>query len=228
MTDLFPSRRRLNYAACIRVLLVMLRSTFMADGRGFFFFIPRRCCSAGLVSLLFVQTCFGEPAGPPRLDHSFDFVHPAVSVHRHRMHASVCFGFIVPRRVGEKQRITALGDYFARRTFRKTSTAIVFPIYNENAMRVYEGLRATYESLEKTELIGRFDFPDPERFHRSRQMGRGGKSAGTTSSANSARWGASTIAAASLTKAGKAATSGIFSIRGDGGTAILLCLTLTA
>src|SRR6202453_2945627 len=66
------------------------------------------------------------------------------------------FGFIM-RRVGDKQRITALGDYHSQ-DIRKTSTAIVFPIYNEDVMRVYEGLRATYESLEKTELIGRFDF----------------------------------------------------------------------
>lgn len=66
------------------------------------------------------------------------------------------FGFIM-RRIGEKHRITALGDYHSR-DIQTTSTAIVFPVHNEDAARVYEGLRATYESLEKTELIGRFDF----------------------------------------------------------------------
>ena len=39
-----------------------------------------------------------------------------------------------------------------------TSTAIVFPIYNENVVRVFEGLRATYESLERTGQLERFDF----------------------------------------------------------------------
>src|ERR1700722_15830477 len=66
------------------------------------------------------------------------------------------FGFIL-RRFGDKQRITALGDFHSQ-DIRGTSTAIVFPIFNEDVVRVYEGLRATYESLEKTELIGRFDF----------------------------------------------------------------------
>jgi membrane glycosyltransferase len=39
-----------------------------------------------------------------------------------------------------------------------TSTAIVFPVYNEDMVRVCEGLRATYESLEKTGRLERFDF----------------------------------------------------------------------
>jgi len=39
-----------------------------------------------------------------------------------------------------------------------TSTAIVFPVYNEDMVRVCEGLRATYESLQKTGQSERFDF----------------------------------------------------------------------
>jgi membrane glycosyltransferase len=35
---------------------------------------------------------------------------------------------------------------------------LVFPIYNENVVRVLEGLRATYESLKKTGHVERFDF----------------------------------------------------------------------
>jgi membrane glycosyltransferase len=37
-------------------------------------------------------------------------------------------------------------------------TAIVMPIYNEDPVRVYAGLKATYESLEQTGLLGNFDF----------------------------------------------------------------------
>ncbi len=37
-------------------------------------------------------------------------------------------------------------------------TAIVMPIRNENVLRVFAGLRATYDSLVRTGEIGRFDF----------------------------------------------------------------------
>ena len=66
------------------------------------------------------------------------------------------YGFSL-RIIGTRRRITALGNY-RDRNIDGISTAIVFPIYNENAARVYEGLRATYESLEKTGQLGRFDF----------------------------------------------------------------------
>src|SRR5208282_946565 len=48
-------------------------------------------------------------------------------------------------------------DYRAQ-SIAGTSTAIVFSICNENPVRVYEGLRATYESLERTGELERFDF----------------------------------------------------------------------
>jgi membrane glycosyltransferase len=78
------------------------------------------------------------------------------------------FGFFL-RVFGDRLRITQLKD------FRKTdiagrSTAVVFPIYNENVTRVYEGLRATYESLQKTGEHEHFDFfilsdsTDPEKW----------------------------------------------------------------
>ena len=66
------------------------------------------------------------------------------------------FGFVL-RRSGAPQCITRLTDYRAQ-SIAGTSTAIVFPIHNENVVRVYEGLRATYESLEKTGQLERFDF----------------------------------------------------------------------
>jgi membrane glycosyltransferase len=40
----------------------------------------------------------------------------------------------------------------------ETRTAVVMPIANENVERVFAGMRATYRSLEKTGLLGRFDF----------------------------------------------------------------------
>src|ERR1043166_2756657 len=53
-------------------------------------------------------------------------------------------GFII-RAFGDKDRITRLGDYQSR-SIDSVSTAIVFPIYNEEVARVLEGLRATYLS----------------------------------------------------------------------------------
>jgi membrane glycosyltransferase len=65
------------------------------------------------------------------------------------------FGFVL-RLTGDR-RITGLKDYRAQ-SIQNASTALVFPIHNEQVPRVCEGLRATYESLEKTGLLDRFDF----------------------------------------------------------------------
>jgi membrane glycosyltransferase len=66
------------------------------------------------------------------------------------------YGFVL-RTFGDRRRITQLKNY-REQTIADTSTALVFPIYNENITRVYEGLRATYQSLEKTGHLERFDF----------------------------------------------------------------------
>jgi membrane glycosyltransferase len=66
------------------------------------------------------------------------------------------FGFAL-RAFGTRRRLTALGNY-RDRTMDGTSTAIVFPIYNETVVRAYEGLRATYESLKLTGELEHFDF----------------------------------------------------------------------
>src|SRR5271155_5772833 len=66
------------------------------------------------------------------------------------------YGFAL-RLFGTRQRITQLKNYRDQK-IDGTSTAIVFPIYNENVGRAYEGLRTTYESLEKTGQLERFDF----------------------------------------------------------------------
>src|ERR1017187_8487829 len=55
------------------------------------------------------------------------------------MHGVYGFGL---RTVGTRWRITALKNYRDQK-IDGTSTAIVFPIYNENVVRAYEGLRAT-------------------------------------------------------------------------------------
>ena len=63
-----------------------------------------------------------------------------------------CCGRLAPGGASRGSRITA------RKASPARSTAIVFPICNENTVRVYEGLRATYESLERTGELERFDF----------------------------------------------------------------------
>src|SRR5271154_6791559 len=66
------------------------------------------------------------------------------------------FGFFL-RTFGTRRRITQLKNYRDQK-IDGISTAIIFPIHNEDIVRVYEGLRATYESLEKTGQLERFDF----------------------------------------------------------------------
>ena len=65
------------------------------------------------------------------------------------------FGFVL-RLTGDR-RITGLKDY-GHQSIKDASTALVFPIYNEQVPRVCEGLRATYQSLQKTGQLDRFDF----------------------------------------------------------------------
>jgi membrane glycosyltransferase len=70
------------------------------------------------------------------------------------MHGVV--GFLI-RILGTRRRVTALKDFKAQ-AIDGVSTAIIFPIYNEDSVRVLEGLRATYESLERAGHLERFDF----------------------------------------------------------------------
>ncbi len=70
------------------------------------------------------------------------------------MHA--IFGFTVRLMDGDA-RITRLADYRAK-SLTGISTALIFPVYNEEIVRAYEGLRATFQSLEKTGQLQRFDF----------------------------------------------------------------------
>ena len=78
------------------------------------------------------------------------------------------YGFFI-RTFGTNRRITGLKN-FKEQDIAGVSTAIIFPIYNEDSVRVIEGLRATYESLERTGQLGGFDFfilsdsTDPDRW----------------------------------------------------------------
>jgi len=65
------------------------------------------------------------------------------------------FGFVL-RLTGDR-RITDLKDY-RNQSIEGASTALVFPIYNEQVPRVCEGLRVTYQSLQATGLLNNFDF----------------------------------------------------------------------
>jgi membrane glycosyltransferase len=66
------------------------------------------------------------------------------------------FGFVI-RLAGDQGRFTTLTPYRGR-SIAGTSTAIVFPIYNETVARVYEGLRATFLSLQAAGQLEYFDF----------------------------------------------------------------------
>jgi membrane glycosyltransferase len=66
------------------------------------------------------------------------------------------YGFFI-RRFGTRRRITGLRRYQGK-DISNTSTAVIFPIYNEDSARVIEGLRATYESVVRTGHLDRFDF----------------------------------------------------------------------
>jgi membrane glycosyltransferase len=66
------------------------------------------------------------------------------------------FGFVL-RLIGDERRITQLGKYSSH-DIKGISTAIVFPIYNEDVARVYERLRSAYRSLQKAGELEHFDF----------------------------------------------------------------------
>jgi membrane glycosyltransferase len=65
------------------------------------------------------------------------------------------FGFFL--RMVSDRRLTRLRNYRAQ-NIQGVSTALVFPIHNEEIVRVCEGLRATYDSLKKAGHLDGFDF----------------------------------------------------------------------
>jgi membrane glycosyltransferase len=65
------------------------------------------------------------------------------------------YGFLL-RRFRDRRRITALGDY-QQCNIEGTSTALLFPIYNEEVTRTYAGVRAIYQSLERSGNLPQID-----------------------------------------------------------------------
>ncbi|HVU08230.1 MAG TPA: glucans biosynthesis glucosyltransferase MdoH [Verrucomicrobiae bacterium] len=119
-----------------------------------FVFYSTAIVLAGLVSLLFADLLWRTGWSNSRTVLLILFIILFAFAAIGCMHG--LYGFAV-RILGTRQRITHLKD-FKNQKIDGVSTAIVFPIYNENIVRVYEGLRATYESLAKTGQLQRFDF----------------------------------------------------------------------
>ena len=139
--------------------------------RGWRVFIFYSCALllTGLVSMLFADLLWRTGWSASRTVLFILFVILFLLIAVGSMHG--VFGFVL-RAIGNPRRITQT-DYRAQ-SIDGTSTAVVFPIYNEDIVRVYEGLRATYESLAKNRPTGTLRFFHSQRFHRSRQMGGGG------------------------------------------------------
>jgi membrane glycosyltransferase len=119
-----------------------------------FFFYSSALLLTGLVSLLFADLLLRTGWSASRTGLLVLFVILFLFAAIGCMHG--LYGFFL-RIFGDNRRITNLKDYRGQ-SMDGTSTAILFPIYNEDVVRAYEGLRATYESLQKTGQLDRFDF----------------------------------------------------------------------
>jgi len=119
-----------------------------------FLFYSSAVVVTGLVSMLFADLLWRTGWSPSRTLLLVLFIILFFLAAVGCMHG--IYGFVL-RALGDQRRITRLAD-FRPQSIAGSSTALVFPIYNENVVRVYEGLRATYQSLAKTGQLERFDF----------------------------------------------------------------------
>jgi membrane glycosyltransferase len=119
-----------------------------------FLFFTSALVLTGLVSLLFADLLWRTGWSTSRTVLLALFVILFLLTAVGCMHG--VYGLFI-RIYGTRRRITALQP-FKDRTIDGTSTAIIFPIYNEDSFRVLAGLRATYESLARTGQIDQFDF----------------------------------------------------------------------
>jgi membrane glycosyltransferase len=119
-----------------------------------FIFYSSAVLLTGLVSMLFADLLWRTGWSASRTVLLVLFIILFLFISIGCMHG--IYGFVL-RTLGTRRRITALKEY-RNQSIEGTSTAIVFPIYNEDTVRVYEGLRATYESLQETGQLERFDF----------------------------------------------------------------------
>jgi membrane glycosyltransferase len=68
------------------------------------------------------------------------------------------FGFVVQLNGGDELALTKTRVTEGRVDLGAFRTAIVIPAYNEDALRLFAGLKATYESVEHTGQLRHFDF----------------------------------------------------------------------
>src|SRR5579871_293655 len=118
-----------------------------------FFFFSAALLLTGLVSMLFADLLWRTGWSTSRTVLLALFIILFFLTAMGCMHG--VYGFVI-RRLGTTRRITGLKPY-QDQDITATSTAIIFPIYNEDSVRVLEGLRATYDSIERTGHLDRFD-----------------------------------------------------------------------
>ncbi|HEV2318580.1 MAG TPA: glucans biosynthesis glucosyltransferase MdoH [Verrucomicrobiae bacterium] len=123
-------------------------------GRRLFIFYSLALLLTGVVSVLFADLLWRTGWSDSRMVLLILFVILFFLASVGCVHG--VYGFIL-RRFSDRVRITRLKDY-QDITISGASTAIVFPIFNENVERVCEGLRAIYESLQGTGSLEYFDF----------------------------------------------------------------------
>lgn len=119
-----------------------------------FFFYSGALLLTGLVSMLFADLLWRTGWSTARTLLLALFIVLFLFIAIGSMHG--VFGFFL-RLFGDSRRITNLKNYRGR-SIEGATTAVVFPIYNEDVVRVYEGLRATYESLARSGQLDHFDF----------------------------------------------------------------------
>jgi membrane glycosyltransferase len=123
-------------------------------GLRIFLFFSSALALTGVVSLMFADLLWRTGWSTSRTVLLVLFVVLFLLVAIGCMHG--IFGFLL-RVFGDGARITSFAEY-SRQSIEGTSTAIIVPIYNEDVARVYEGIRATYDSLRQTGQLERFDF----------------------------------------------------------------------
>ena len=119
-----------------------------------FLFFSSAVLLTGLVSMLFADLLWRTGWSPSRTVLLVLFIILFLLTAIGCAHG--VYGFLI-RLFGTRRRITGLKPYRDQK-IDGVSTAIIFPIYNEDSVRVLEGLRATYESLAGTGHLDQFDF----------------------------------------------------------------------
>ena len=134
--------------------LVISQMRRVRRGWRVFLFYSSAVLLTGLVSMLFADLLWRTGWSPSGVVLLCLFIVLFFLIALGCMHG--LFGFLL-RLTHSDRRLTRLADYRSQ-SIHGVSTALVFPVHNEQVCRVYEGLRATYESLEKTGRLDCFDF----------------------------------------------------------------------